>query len=74
MFVLVFTAVLLMTLGAIGEVIDRCAHDPLPVVRLRLVPATVDGTDRQQPAARTAVPGGDASTPWRTEAALRRCG
>ena len=74
MFVLVFTAVLLMTLGAIGEVIDRCAHDPLPAVRLRLVPTTADGTDRPHEAAHTAGPGGDAATPWRTEPALRRCG
>jgi len=74
MFVLVFTAVLLMTLGAIGEVIDRCAHDPLPAVRLRLVPTSTDGTDGPHAAGRSGVGGGDAATPWRTEPALRRCG
>jgi hypothetical protein len=74
MFVLVFTAVLLMTLGAIGEVVDRCAQDPSPPARLRLVPTTVDTTGPlvRSPASRH--PYSDAGARCLDQSPLRRCG
>ena len=73
MFVLVFTAVLLMTLGALGAVVDRRAERPDARPHLRVVPSPVDPGRRRDTPTGTRRPRADTRVQPRDEPPFRHC-